>query len=63
MSTENYRYYCLDSSGRLFGAEWLHAETDDEAIAQIQEKHPDGTCEVWEGKRRVANLSPRRLEA
>jgi len=63
VSPENYRYYCLDSTGHLYGAEWFHAETDDDAIAQIEEKHPDGICEIWKGKRLVAKLSPRRLQA
>jgi hypothetical protein len=63
MSSENYRYYCLDSTGHLYGAEWFHAENDDEAIALIEAHHPDGLCEIWEGNRLVAKLSPQRLSA
>ena len=63
MASENYRYYCLDATGHLYGAEWFHAETDDDAIAQIEAKHPDGICEIWQGKRLVAKISPRRLQA
>ncbi len=63
MSSENYRYYCLDSTGQLHSAEWFDADTDEEAIAQIAVKHPDARCEIWQGKRLVATLSPMRLSA
>ena len=62
-SEKNYRYYCLDGAGRLHSAEWFHAQTDEDAIAQIEAKHPDGICEIWQGKRLVAKVSPRRLQA
>lgn len=63
MPSENYRYYCLDGAGHLHSAEWFHAETDEEAIAQISAKHPDAKCEIWQGQRLVASLSPERLRA
>lgn len=63
MPSENYRYYCLDSTGHLHSAEWFHAESDDEAIARIEAERPDSTCEIWHNKRLVAKLSPRRLQA
>ena len=63
MSREPYRYYCLDRTGRLHSAEWFKADSDEEAIAQIEAKHPDALCEIWQGKRLVAKLSPRRLQA
>ena len=63
MALENYRYYCLDSTGHLHSAEWFHADSDGDAIAQIEAKHPDATCEIWQENRLVAKLSPRRLSA
>ena len=63
MSSKNYRYYCLDRFGLLHGADWFHAENDEEAIAQIECKHPDELCEIWQDKRMVAKLPPRRLSA
>ena len=63
MSSESYRYYCLDGTGHLHSAEWFKAENDEDAVAQIEAKHPDGTCEIWQGRRLVAKLSPRRLQA
>ena len=63
VSQENYRYYCLDDAGRLHEAEWFESESDEEAIAKIQAEHPDATCEIWQGNRLVATLTPRRLSA
>ena len=63
MPPNNYRYYCLDGAGQLHGAEWFHAESDEDAVAQIEAKHPDGLCEIWQSKRLVAKISPRRLQA
>lgn len=63
MPSENYRYYCLDSTGRLYAAQWFHAENDEDAIRQIEAKHPGYKCEIWQGKRLVGRLAPRRLSA
>jgi hypothetical protein len=63
MPSENYRYYCLDGVGRLHDAAWLDADNDADAISQIMAKHPDATCEIWQGKRLVATLPPKRLSA
>jgi hypothetical protein len=63
MSTQTYRYYCLDVVGQLHLAEWFEAENDERATALIREMHPDGRCEIWQGMRLVAALSPMRLEA
>lgn len=60
MPSENYRYYCLDSTGRLHEAAWFIAESDEDAMAQIEAKHPDSKCEIWQGKRLVASISPKR---
>ena len=54
MSQENYRYYCLDHTGHLHSAD---------AIAQIVAKHPDSKCEIWQGKRLVAAVSPEQRSA
>ena len=63
MPSDNYRYYCLDGTGHLHGTEWFEAASDAEAIAQIEALHPNDTCEIWEGKRLVASLAPRRQSA
>ena len=63
MPSENYRFYCLDRFGRLHNAQLFKAKNDEEAIAAIEAKHPDDTCEIWQGKRLVAKLEPTRLSA
>lgn len=56
MPSENYRYYCLDGSGHLHGTEWISVASDEDAVAQVQAKHPDGKFEIWQGQRLVAQL-------
>jgi hypothetical protein len=63
MPSENYRYYCLDNTGHLYAAEWFCAESDADAIRQIEAKHPGDRCEIWQGKRLVAKLASERLTA
>jgi hypothetical protein len=63
MSLKSYRYYCLDSTGRLHDAAWFDAKNDEEAIAKIRTQHPNDRCEIWQGKRLVATISPERLSA
>ena len=63
MSTKNYRYYCLDGTGSLHSADWFHAESDEAAVAQIEARHPDCTCEIWRGRSLVASLPADRLSA
>jgi hypothetical protein len=60
---ENYRFYCLDSTGHLHNAEWFYAENDEDAVAKVEAQHADATCEIWQDKRLVAKLSPKRLSA
>jgi hypothetical protein len=59
MPRENYRYDCLDDTGHLQDAEWFRAGSDRDAIAIIEAKHPDGVCEIWQGRRLVAKFSPK----
>jgi len=63
MFSQTYRYYCLDGVGHLHLAEWFESESDKQAMALIEQMHPDGLCEIWQGQRLVAKLLPRRLRA
>lgn len=63
MSSQNYRYYCLDGVGQLHSAEWFEADSDDAAIALIENSQPDSLCEIWKDHRLVAKLPARRLQA
>jgi hypothetical protein len=63
MPSENYRYYCLDVDGRLHNADWFKADSDEQAVALIADKHPGSKCEVWQGNRLVAQIPAERLSA
>jgi hypothetical protein len=63
MSSQTYRYYRLDGVGYLHLAEWFEAEDDEGAVALIEQMQADGRCEIWQGNRLVAKVSPERLEA
>ena len=53
----NYRLYCLDGYGHISLAEWLDADNDQDAIRQAQFLKRDARkCEVWNGRRLVAQL-------
>lgn len=52
-----YRLYCLDGAGRISMAEWIEAESDEEAIARARNiEHGALKCEVWERNRLIARL-------
>jgi hypothetical protein len=55
----DYRIYCLDGEGRIGFAEWVGADTDENAIAEARKLWPDAhRCEIWLESRLVAKLSP-----
>jgi hypothetical protein len=57
-----YRLYCLDGAGRISLAEWIDADTDEEAIAKARKiEHGAIKCEVWQRNRLVARLSAQDL--
>ena len=63
MPSENYRYYSLDAAGCIHEAEWIYADSDQEAVALIEAKRPDRKCEIWQGQRLVASFAPARRSA
>jgi hypothetical protein len=57
-----YRVYCLDQARRINFADWITAETDEEAVRQAHAlKHHAMLCEIWQDKRLVATLSAQDL--
>jgi hypothetical protein len=59
-----YTLYCLDERGQISLAELIHAEDDRDAIRQAQVLKQDARkCEVWQGKRLVAQLDSQDLVA
>jgi hypothetical protein len=59
----SYRFYCLDGTGKIHNAEWFDAESDEQAVAEIQARHPDGHCEVWKGDKLIGSTSPTQQRA
>jgi len=55
----SYRVYCLDGADCIGFADWVEANSDDEAIDRVREMKPHAhLCEVWLERRMVAKLSP-----
>jgi hypothetical protein len=58
-----YRVYCFDAARHVVSVEEIRAPSDAEAIA-IAESAGFGTkCELWDGRRLVAQLEDQRLQA
>lgn len=53
----SYRVFCYDGTMNVWAADWIEAETDDEAIAAARRISHVVKCEVWQGKRLVASFA------
>lgn len=53
-----YRFYCLDGDGSISAAEWFEADSDAEAVAQVQARRPHGKCEIWKGNKLIGSTLP-----
>jgi hypothetical protein len=60
---KTYRIYCYDGARKIVSADWLQAADDDDAIAKAEAVGYGTKCEVWEGKRLVAELGGERRSA
>ena len=58
-----YRIYCLDSARHIVSADWFRASSDEDAIAKAQAAAFGSKCEIWDGKRLVAQLEEERRQA
>ena len=55
----DYRLYCLDQNGGIGLADWIEADTDDEAVKIARTMRPDAhKCEVWLQDRLIGTLTP-----
>lgn len=59
-SPTTYRVYCFDAAHRVVTADWIHAGSDDEAIAKAEAAGFGSKCELWDGRRLVAQLEAER---
>ena len=54
----SYRLYCLTGDGHIGLADWIEAETDEEAIRKTRKWRPDAhKCEVWNKNQLVAKFN------
>jgi hypothetical protein len=60
---KTYRIYCYDSARRQVSADWLEAADDQDAIAKAEAAGFGSKCEIWEGRRLVAQLAQNRQTA
>ena len=56
---KSYRVYGYDAAVRNLAAEWIKAASDEEAIAAAR-KGGFNKCEIWDGRRLVAQLEDER---
>ncbi|MFL6842177.1 MAG: hypothetical protein ACJ8D2_07010 [Sphingomicrobium sp.] len=58
----DYRLDCLDGEGRISLADWIEAETDEEAIERARTmQHGARKCEIWQRRRLVKTLNAQDL--
>ena len=51
-----YRLYCLNDEGGVVASHWIQAPSEEEAVEHAKKNHPDTRCEIWLGKRLVAEI-------
>lgn len=61
--TKTYRVYCFDAAHRVLTADLIEAASDEEAIATAEAKGFGSKCEIWDGRRLVAELEDRQQQA
>lgn len=52
----SYRLYCFDGADRLWVADRVEGNSDEDAIEAARALDTAIKCEVWEGRRLVATL-------
>jgi hypothetical protein len=65
MSTplKNYKVYCYDSAHNVLTADMIEASSDEGAIAKATAAGFGSKCEIWLGRRLVAQLDAQRRQA
>ena len=62
-ASKTYRIYCYDVSRKVVTADFISAATDEEAVAQAEADCSGSKCELWDGKRLVAQIEDERQSA
>ena len=58
-----YRVCRYDAAHKIVTADWLKAASDEEAIAKTTAASFGSMCEIWDGRRLVAQLEAERRTA
>ena len=54
---KTYRVYCFNAAHSIVTADLIEAASDEDAVAIAQQRGFGSKCELWDGKRLVAELS------
>jgi hypothetical protein len=57
---QTYRIYCFDSVHEMLTSDLIEAASDEDAIAGAEEAGYGSRCEIWQGRRLVAELGERK---
>ena len=64
MPLKTYRLYCLNEHGGISLADWITAESDDDAVAKARViEHGALMAEVWDEERLIVTLKSDGLSA
>lgn len=55
-----YRLYCFDAARHIVGVDEIAAASDADALAKAQAAQFGNKCEIWDGKRLVAQIEAER---
>ena len=53
-----YRLYRLDGAGKFMSADWIEAESDAEAVAEVHRRVDGARFELWDRYRLVGQSHP-----
>jgi hypothetical protein len=61
--TKTYRLYAFDLARNEVTADFIKAANDEEAVAAVEAAGFGSKCEIWDGKRLVAQIEGERRQA
>lgn len=60
---KTYRVYAFDLTRKEVTADFVKAANDEEAVATVQAGEFGSKCEIWDGRRLVAQIEGERRQA
>ena len=57
---QTYRIYCFDGIHKVLTSDLIEAATDEEALGMAEQAGFGSQCEIWQGRRLVAELGERK---